>query len=485
MVRKPKVLIIDDEANVTYAIGRILSVGGYEVITLNDPFKVDDYILYTDIDLVITDLKMPGRDGLEVLKIFRLSRPNVPVMILTGHGGIDSAVEATKLGAAEYLSKPIRQDELTKVVGKYAKLEEHMPSDARKVLAELRAAKKQAETIDPEKIVLPYEIVSTDTIPAGFVEVEFEAIVPGETIPFSLFIQIYNKNDHCYYLRKLCEAQSVYTVGLRNMLFRRRLGSVYIQDKDYRAYLKYYSGLKADPRFQGEQLKDKKKLVLYGKAVEAVAKILAEPVGPANVKEGVELVDEIFQRMVKDPDLFQDMYKLFQKDTNIFNHSSNVCLLVVSFGLFLKLKPEAIKILGVGSLFHDVGMSKVSKEILEKSSPLTKLEWEEIKKHPTAGVAVLKQSLLCPPQAQRMVQEHHEKDDGSGYPQNLTAAKILDYSRICRIVDCFDGLTTAKPYRGAFTPVEAAKQIYTEATSDRSKALVVKFVRFLSGRKGK
>ncbi|MBF0528568.1 MAG: response regulator [Deltaproteobacteria bacterium] len=483
MVEKIKILVIDDEPNVTKAIRRNLATFGYEVIELNNPFKVEDYILYTDIKIVILDLKMPGRNGLEVLRLFRLSCPQIPIIIFTGFEEIDSAIEATKLGAAEYLSKNITPEELRNVLNKYTKVEKCLSSDARKLLAGRLANLQKAKTIEPEKIALLHEIISTDTIPPGFVEIEFEGVIPGEKIPFDLFVQIYNKNDNKHYLRLLCKADTEFTSGLRNMLFNRRLASVYIHEKDYRTFLNYKSRLDNNFVFKNEKIKNEKQLVLYGKAVEAVSEILNQPVENKSVKQAVIVIDDLFKSMVKNPDLFQDMYLLFKHDTSIYNHSANVCLLVTSFGIFLGLNQEYVKILSMGALYHDIGLSKIDKSIFEKQTPLSKSEWAEIKAHPVRGVQMLQPTLIFSPQSLKIVAEHHENSDGSGYPKGLTANQISTLSKFVRIVDKFDSLTTQKPYRAAFTPAQALRKILSEEASPKDKMLIQNFISFLGGRK--
>ncbi|MFH1137493.1 MAG: HD domain-containing phosphohydrolase [Pseudomonadota bacterium] len=482
MDESPKIIVVDDDLATLAVISRILTKFGFTPIEVNDPLKVEDYILYSDFKLLITDLKMPGRDGLEVLRIVRRTKPEVPVVILTGYGTIDSAIEATKLGAAEFMSKPFNPEELIKVINKHALADQRLPGRVKQLIAN-KSFKAPVKETTKDRVLLHDEIISTATIPDGYVEVKFEEIVPGEVVPFELFIQIFNKKEKNHYLRRLLKADEVFHTGLRNMLFRRKLGSVFIRDDDYRKYLNYRSRIESIPRFRHEMIKDKKKLVLYGKAMEAVIPCLSEPVDEKTIQSAVNLVDDIFRTMVKDPDVYFDMYKLFTQDTSVFNHCANVCLLCISFGLHLKLDPKNLHILGLGALYHDIGLNKIDKAILEKPGPLTKSEWAEIRLHPERGSNILKKSLIYPVTALRIISEHHEKADGSGYPHGLKGPQISTMARICRVVDCFDALSTEKPYRAAMPPALALKTIFKEEPSERGRVLVKKFIEFLGGRK--
>ena len=129
-----RILVVDDEVSITKIIRRLLTPEGYEVIELNDPQKVEDHLLYSNFNLVITDLMMPGRTGIEVLRIVRMSKPELPVIILTGHGAIETAVEATKLGAAEYMMKPFDNTDLINAVNKHARAYLRLPGDVRKMV---------------------------------------------------------------------------------------------------------------------------------------------------------------------------------------------------------------------------------------------------------------------------------------------------------------------------------------------------------------
>jgi response regulator RpfG family c-di-GMP phosphodiesterase len=476
---KEKILVLDDEQSVTKLIRLILSAEGYVVVELNDSMKIEDQLLYSPFNLVIVDLRMPKRDGLEVLRIIRMSKPQLPVIMLTGHGSIETAVEATKLGAAEFLTKPFEPNDLIYAVNKHARAYLKLPGDLRKMGDKPRGGLREIQDAKDNVILLENEIVSTDTIPEGYVEVAFQNIIPGEKIPFSLYIQICNRKNQHYFLRRICRQNDIYTSGLRNILFKRKLSSVYIEEKDYRTYLQYLTELKSISGLRTAKIKDDKKLVLYGKAVEAITDNLALPVNKASVQASINLVDDIFRNMVKNPDLYADMFSLFKQNTDIFNHSANVSLLAISFGIYLKLEQSIIKLLGLGALYHDIGLNAIDRKILLKPSPLTKKEWALVMQHPEEGGKLVAQGIIFPTQSLRIVKEHHETATGGGYPRGLRGPQISNLTKLFRIVDRFEAMTTEKPYRAAFAPADALKQIYLEEKSKFVRNFVVKFIKFL------
>ena len=113
---KPKVLLIDDEAIALSNMSHVLEKEGYEVTALKDGEAGIDALRRTEFDLVLTDLKMPGIDGMGVLQYIRENTPDIPVIMITGHATLDSAVSAMKSGAFHYISKPFRLDEAREIV---------------------------------------------------------------------------------------------------------------------------------------------------------------------------------------------------------------------------------------------------------------------------------------------------------------------------------------------------------------------------------
>jgi DNA-binding NtrC family response regulator len=113
---KPHILLIDDEAIALTNLTHVLKREGYEVTACKDGETGLEALKRSDFDLVLTDLKMPGIDGMAVLRQVHASHPDVPVIMITGHATLDSAVEAMKAGAHHYLAKPFRLAEAREVV---------------------------------------------------------------------------------------------------------------------------------------------------------------------------------------------------------------------------------------------------------------------------------------------------------------------------------------------------------------------------------
>jgi DNA-binding NtrC family response regulator len=111
------ILLVDDEVHMLDLVGETLSTFGYTVIAKTDAESALSVIQEgTDIDLVITDYRMPGMNGVEFLTILRKTLPSVPVIMLTGFSSVETYLKSLSLGAFEYLNKPYKEKELQTIV---------------------------------------------------------------------------------------------------------------------------------------------------------------------------------------------------------------------------------------------------------------------------------------------------------------------------------------------------------------------------------
>jgi two-component system NtrC family response regulator len=106
------VLILDDEKNYLLVLQSMLTDAGYMVTAINDPVMALDFMDESEVDVLVTDMKMPTLSGLQVLETVKKNYPHVPVLVMTAFGSIESAVEIMKLGAFDYITKPFSNDEL-------------------------------------------------------------------------------------------------------------------------------------------------------------------------------------------------------------------------------------------------------------------------------------------------------------------------------------------------------------------------------------
>jgi len=118
LAKTASILVVDDEENAREGLSKILSKEGYKVDTAADGKEAIDVIKRQNFDLVITDMRMPLMDGFEVLREIKKMDEDIGVIMITAYGEVESYLEAMNLGAFEYINKPVRVNELKRVITK-------------------------------------------------------------------------------------------------------------------------------------------------------------------------------------------------------------------------------------------------------------------------------------------------------------------------------------------------------------------------------
>ena len=173
-------------------------------------------------------------------------------------------------------------------------------------------------------------------------------------------------------------------------------------------------------------------------------------------KESTGLVEDMVEFISTDLSAATSLMKLSSHDYYTYNHSVNVS--VYSIAICKTVLGEDKNLLvtaGLGGLLHDLGKRKVDSKLINKPGKLDAEEWVEMKRHPGYGYELLQDVPSISDDIKRIVHEHHEHMDGTGYPQGLTDTQILKLSKIASVADVFDALTTKRSYKEACTAKEA------------------------------
>lgn len=191
------------------------------------------------------------------------------------------------------------------------------------------------------------------------------------------------------------------------------------------------------------------------------------------------VVEHITDSIFRNKDAFISLSHLKQKDEYTFQHSVSVCALLVAFSHSMEYEKETIMEAGLGGLLHDIGKMKVPYYILNKPTSLTEPEFEVMKSHAAIGRELLKRTPGIPETAINITGQHHERYDGTGYPDKIKTDEISRFGQMAAIVDVYDALTSDRIYHKGMEPTAALKKLFEWSKFHFNTELVERFIRLI------
>ncbi len=253
-------------------------------------------------------------------------------------------------------------------------------------------------------------------------------------------------------------------------------GDFVIKKSDIPLYQDYLLSLAelSDPSEEGKiktiMVRENSKLI--------IKELLDDPRSGKKIKESKIMVNNMVDCILKNRDAIYDMLSLRNYDYYTYTHSVNVAVLSIGLGIAINLKRDDVEKLGTGAMLHDIGKSVISHEILNKQGSLDSNEYIILRNHVIEGEKILRTHKEISKESFDAVLQHHEKLTGKGYPMKLHDSEIKLSGRITAIADCYDALTTRRPYKPAFTPFNALS-IVAEETGDYDPELLRTFIKMI------
>ncbi|HHT9135928.1 MAG TPA: HD-GYP domain-containing protein [Candidatus Wunengus sp. YC60] len=211
-----------------------------------------------------------------------------------------------------------------------------------------------------------------------------------------------------------------------------------------------------------EERKEKVLVDIYDELYEFLVEIInaARTDQKFSINKGVELIAKI----IDTPDAMENLYRkaIYRKDFKYDSrvHGINVAIFAIKIGEGLGYKRDQLVELGIAALIHDIGMCKISDEVVNKEGVLTNEEYALIKKHPQFGYNIVlnamgeKYKWLA-----EVISQEQEREGGQGYPRGLQGKEIHEYAKVIGLVDVYEALSHPRPQRKRFLPYEATKVI--------------------------
>jgi putative nucleotidyltransferase with HDIG domain len=441
---RPRVLVVDDEKFIRDIIADFLGMEGYIVRTAEDGTSAVNELERARYDMVISDLKMPKMGGLDLLKEVARVHPDTLTVIMTGFGTVETAIDAMKRGAYDYILKPFKVEEIVHIVQRG--LEKRRLTAENLRLREALSLYKVSEAIAASLSL--DEVVSTLS-ESALSEVNGDLVMTwladGEG-DFALRSMNYSslleegeelgELDPLKVIERLQVGPIVEHGARARELFQthpsRQVSSLIVVPLKMRDRLLGFVGtvsLTASRRFDEGQRK----------LLSIIASRAAAAIENARLYEDLQAT---FQQTI------QSLARTIDKmDRYTAGHSERVARYAVNLARWLGLDDAAIEVVRHSALMHDIGKIGCVMN-LNKAGKLTQTEYEVFKRHPTYGREILDPIKFLGPVIPG-VHLHHERWDGRGYPLGLAGKDIPLIARIISVADTYDAMTSDRAYRRA------------------------------------
>ena len=189
-----------------------------------------------------------------------------------------------------------------------------------------------------------------------------------------------------------------------------------------------------------------------------------------------EIVTDMVDSIVRNPDAAMWIARLRREDISTYGHGLQVSVYLTSFGRHIGFPKQQLSQLAQIGLLLDIGKIKLPRYLLEKQGRLTAEEYEEAKRHVAHGIAILSETPNMDPEVLEGIEQHHERMNGSGYPNGCMGDEVGIYGRMAGIVDTFAALTNHRPYAAASSSYEALRSLSGWAGEFFHEPLVQQFV---------
>ncbi len=492
---KGKILFVDDDQGLLDAMSDFLSLEDYDVDAINDGKKALEMLVSGKYDLLVSDIKMPGISGLELLKKAKEIDNEVPVIIVTGFASLETAISSVREGAYDYLTKPFDMEKFLKIVDNAVK-QRRLSRENKDLLNNLVSLDEQLESKLNQIFALGEvskaitSIADLDMVLQAIVNMSSEIT---KACKIALLLLDESSKELVVENFKGFDAEI-----LRKLRIKISEGVIGISAQSKKPIVS--SQLKAENIVLGKKEKD-----LFGDGeflclpinyrdnVFGVLILTGFPQGHSVTNDEIRVLSILSRQAsiaINNSLLYEKLQNKYlatlevlvsaleAKCKNTKGHSQRVSVYAREFAKYLKLQEQELVILEKACAVHDIGKIVIQESILSKPDVLTAEEMNQMKTHPLKGVDILI-PLGIMKEIVPIVRSHHERFDGKGYPDALKDGQIPFESKVVSIVDTFDAMTSHRSYRKRpFTKEECFKEIEAQSSKQFDPDLVVKFLKF-------
>jgi putative nucleotidyltransferase with HDIG domain len=473
-----KILLVDDEPGIVDSLSVVLKRSGYHYTGLTSPLEAIERVRNEQFDLLILDFLMSPIHGDEVVRQIREFNREIYILLLTGHKDLAPPLETIKaLDIQGYCEKSDRFDQLLLLV-----------ESGIKSIAQMRLIKKFQEGLNKILQAVPkiYQLQPIGSILEDIL-LEILPLVNSKNafILVDDITQFSPGNNSIFkgigvYHADISDFMEMLNPSLMEHIGDARLNksSVRLDNGVVIPLINEYHQDIGVIYVESDDLEDGLKLleIYSSQAASSINNAFLHSLVNIKNDELNKTYDQLRERYMDTIEALRMVVDA--KDTYTRGHSDRVAYYAAKIGESFDMSKEELELLNVSGLFHDVGKIGTSDDILFKSEKLIERELIEIRKHPLKGAHILS-AISMFKEVAPIVKCHHERIDGSGYPEGLRGEQIPFMSRIIAVADAFDAMMSDRRYRSKLPFEEARLQLLEGAGTQFDQSVVDHFTRVL------
>lgn len=317
--------------------------------------------------------------------------------------------------------------------------------------------------------------VTTST--RGYVPIKLHSLRVDSELNFDLYlIRSSDAEPVLYRHRDLC-----FTEDVRQRLIDNGVDTLLIASDQETSYYQYMEENIRDVLTDESISVEERTRILYGTSSNVLREFFHNPDVQDLVPRTQDLVRASVDFLIQERNAFTSFLEVAAFDYRTYTHSVNVSMYTLTLAQHAGHdNPAFLCDLGIGTFLHDIGKSRISRATLNKKGPLTSDEWTQMKKHPVWGRTILEQHDVDNEIILSVTLSHHEKLDGSGYPDGLKNGQLAEHVRMTTICDIFDALTTRRSYKDAMDTFAALDLMKREMKDQLDADLFKTFVHMMA-----
>ena len=394
-----KILIVDDEQEIRELLQDFVEEMGFEVQIASDGKIGTQKALLIKPDLIISDIKMPSLNGIELLHWCSKNLSTTPIVLMSGFTDILLAEEAISLGAKDLIAKPFDFEALEGTI------------------KNIFDSKKLAKSNFKDNI---------------FYRLDIEKFVSGTVLPCSIFIKI--RNDH--YVKLAEKGNSVPKDDIERHKSK-KLKSLYVLKEEYSNFLNF--NFEILDRLKGNEDISEDKIVNFVTYTNELIleKTFVSELDNKSIEDVISYSNQALDILKDHTSLMKTLSDVSENSTYIYSHSLSTAIIsyLIAKEIGWTREPTLFKVFLAG-LLHDIGLKEVPKDLLEKNQALfTEDERKLYESHPVRGMEILNALGGIPEEVILASYQHHEDNKGTGYPLKKMKTSISQISRVVSVAD--------------------------------------------------